>query len=129
MAHQRAGGEIAVAAEILGGAVHDDIGAQRQRLLVHRRGEGVVDRDQGAMGMGAIGDGADVEQRQRRVGRCFEQDQSRAVVEQRLHAIDLFRRQEMGGYAQQGQLHAQQFQGAAIGLTDAEDPLPSERKA
>ena len=35
-------------AEELGGAVHDEIGAQSERLLVDRRGERVVDHGHGA---------------------------------------------------------------------------------
>ena len=37
---------VAVAAEVLGGGVHDDVGAERERLLERRGGEGVVDDDQ-----------------------------------------------------------------------------------
>ena len=37
---------VAVAAEVLGGRVHDDVGAERERLLEVRRGERVVDDHQ-----------------------------------------------------------------------------------
>ena len=66
---------VGVAAGVLGRRVHDDVGAQRQRLLEVRRGEGVVDDEQRA---GVVGDRrerldvADVEQR---VGRRLEPDQ------------------------------------------------------
>ena len=37
--------DVGVAAEVLGGRVHDDVGAERERLLQVRRGERVVDDD------------------------------------------------------------------------------------
>ena len=40
---------VAVAAEVLGGGVHDDVGAEGERLLQRRRGEGVVDDDDGVV--------------------------------------------------------------------------------
>ena len=39
--------DVRVAAQVLGGGVHDEVGAELQRALVGRRGERVVDRDQG----------------------------------------------------------------------------------
>ena len=38
--------DVAVAAEVLGAGVHDEVGAERERLLEGRRGERVVDRDE-----------------------------------------------------------------------------------
>ena len=43
---QRAAHDVGVAAEVLGGRVHDDVGAELERLLQVRRGEGVVDHQQ-----------------------------------------------------------------------------------
>ena len=37
--------DVGVAAEVLRGRVHDDVGAERERLLQVRRGERVVDDD------------------------------------------------------------------------------------
>ena len=36
---------VTVSIEVLGGRMHDDIGTELQRLLQHRRHEGVVDDD------------------------------------------------------------------------------------
>ena len=61
--------DVGVAAEVLGGRVHDDVGSQRERLLYPRRGKGVVHHDEGApavRGGGYGGDVDDVEQRIRR---------------------------------------------------------------
>jgi hypothetical protein len=52
--HQHAADHVGVAVEVLGRRVHDDVGAVFQRALQHRRGEGVVDRDQQAMPLGAM---------------------------------------------------------------------------
>ncbi len=37
---------VAVAAEVLGGGVHDEVGAEREGLLERRGREGVVDHDE-----------------------------------------------------------------------------------
>ena len=44
--------DVAVTTEVLRRRVHDDIGAERDRLLQVRRGERVVDDDEGAPAMG-----------------------------------------------------------------------------
>ena len=45
---QRAADDVGVPAEVLGRRVHDDVGAERERLLQVGRGEGVVDDEQRA---------------------------------------------------------------------------------
>src|SRR5207253_5894938 len=50
---ERAAEDVAVPAEILGGRVHNDIGAEIERTLKHRSGPGVVDNQPGA---GLLGD-------------------------------------------------------------------------
>ena len=54
--HDRAEQDVAVTGEVLRGRVHHDVGAQRERLLQQRGGEGVVDDDVGA---GLVGGGSD----------------------------------------------------------------------
>ena len=49
-AQDRATGDVRVAADVLGGRVHDHVGAERQRVGEVRRGEGVVDRDRSRRG-------------------------------------------------------------------------------
>ena len=49
--HQRAGDQVAVAAQVLRHRVDDDVGPQQQRLLQDRGREGVVDRNQGTSSM------------------------------------------------------------------------------
>ena len=71
--------DVAVAAEVLRGRVHDDVGAERQRLLQVRRGERVVDDDERAVLVGDGGDGLDVDAREQRVGRRLQPDHRRVV--------------------------------------------------
>ena len=54
--------DVGVAAEVLGGRVHDDVGAERERLLQVRRGERVVDDHAGRRGAWAtLGHRGDVD--------------------------------------------------------------------
>ena len=82
--------DVGVAAAVLRGRVHDDVGTERQRLLEVRRGEGVVDDQQGT---GLVRDGgqrldvADVEQR---VGRRLDPDHLRAAgLDRGAHRVDV----------------------------------------
>ena len=72
--HQRAADDVGVAAAVLGGGVHDHVGAEGDRLLQVRAGEGVVHDDQGAGRVGQLGDGGDVGDGQQRVGRRLDPD-------------------------------------------------------
>src|SRR5690606_34512644 len=74
----RAADEVAVAAEVLCGAVHDKIGAELEGLLQVGRGEGVVHGDQAAGAVALGGDGRDVGQVEQRVCGRLEPDELRA---------------------------------------------------
>ena len=56
----------------------DQIGPQRERLLKIRRGERVIDREQGPVPLGQLGDGRDVQHAEKRVGRRLDPDQLRS---------------------------------------------------
>ena len=60
-----------MAAAIFRGGVEDDIGTQRNGALEHGGGEGVVDQEIGASGVGDFGGGSDVGDLQKRVGGSF----------------------------------------------------------
>ena len=51
---------VAVAGQVLGEAVHDEVRAQLEGANQQRRGEGVVDQKRGAGGLGELGNTADV---------------------------------------------------------------------
>ncbi|MET3800160.1 hypothetical protein ABID70_000115 [Clavibacter michiganensis] len=73
---------VGVPAEVLGRGVHDDVGAERERLLEVRRGEGVVDDDRGAGRVAEVGERADVADLHQRVARRLDpQDLRRARSE------------------------------------------------
>ena len=61
---------VAVAGEELGRRVHDDVGAELERLLQQRGGEGVVDDHVRAGLVGRLDDRLDVGDLERRVGRA-----------------------------------------------------------
>ncbi len=72
--HHHAANHVRVPVEVLGGRVQDQVRAQFQRALQHRRGEGVVHHHDQAV---ALGDGThrgDVHDLQHRVGRGFDPD-------------------------------------------------------
>ena len=87
-AEHRAAEHPALAVEILGGGMDDDVGAQFQRLLQRRRAEAVVDRQPGACGVSDVGQRADVAHFGERIGRRFDEEQSGV----RLHRRAPFRR-------------------------------------
>ncbi len=84
---------VAVSAEVLGRAVQDDVGAEREGELVDRRGEGVVHEDEGRLQSplsgpvpDPVGDDGDVVEGQGRVARALKVDQSRVLL-QRSHYV------------------------------------------
>jgi hypothetical protein len=64
-----------MAAQVLRGRVHDQIGAQLKRPLDQRRGQCAVDHHQGVRLAPCGADGAQVSDRQQRVGRRFQPQQ------------------------------------------------------
>ena len=63
---------VGVAAQVLRGGVHDDVGAERERALEIRRGEGVVDHDARAARVRDARDGVDVDDAERGVRRRLD---------------------------------------------------------
>ena len=74
---------VGVAAEVLRRRVDDEVGAERERLLQERGGEGVVDGEQRAGGVRGVGGAADVDDVEERVRRRLDPDELRVVVEVR----------------------------------------------
>ena len=69
---QRPAEQVAVAAEVLRGRVHHDVGPQLQRPREHRRGERAVDAQQRAAPMGDFGARRDVGDRHQRIAGRFD---------------------------------------------------------
>ena len=69
-----AGEHVAVAVEVLGRGMHDDVGAVLDGAGQHGRRRGAVDAQDGAGTMGDVGDGGDVGDQPARVGRRLDPD-------------------------------------------------------
>ena len=65
----------ALAVDMLGRRIDDDMGAEFERLLLQRRREDVVDDDARADAVGDLRDRGDVDDFERRIGRAFEEEQ------------------------------------------------------
>ncbi len=91
---------VGVAREVLGDRVDDHVGAQRQRLLEKRGGEGVVHHDEGARGAPEGCAGLDVDDLEQGVGRRLQPQH----------------RDRFG--------HEQVLDGAGVGHVDAHGPQP-----
>lgn len=112
--------DVAVAIDVLGDAVDDDVGPEVKRVLDVGRQEGVVDDDEDAMLVGLGDDGADIDEAESRVGRALDPDEAGLVVDV-LADVDL----NLGG---EGDLDAvglgdlgEVAMGAAIDVGDGDD--------
>jgi hypothetical protein len=71
---QRAADDVRVPAHVLGGRVHDHVGAERERLLQVGGGEGVVHDQQRPRVVRHLGERGDVADAEQRVGRRLHPD-------------------------------------------------------
>ena len=76
----RAADHVAVAVQVLGGRMHDQVGAERERLLPERRQKGVVRRHQRAGRVRRIGHRANVDHPQQRIARRLDPDAARGLA-------------------------------------------------
>ena len=80
---------VAVTVEILGRAVDDEVGAERDRLLQARAGEGVVDRQTGAVPVRQLRHGGEVGQAHQGIARRFGKQQARGGRERALDGVEI----------------------------------------
>jgi hypothetical protein len=71
-----------------------DVGAELERALEVGRGERVVDRDQGAVGVGDVGHRPEVQHLEQRVGRGLGQHEGGALPH---HGLEGLPRAHVGG--------------------------------
>ena len=126
-AGQRAAERVGVTAQELRGGVHDQVGAERQRLLVDRRREGVVDDHDRALLVRGRGERLDVDHLQRRVGRRLQVEHVEAAADGALDRlvilgvaqvdVDLLARQQVD----------EELVRAAVGVLDRDD-APARRQ-
>ncbi|MCY1282907.1 hypothetical protein D9M69_458410 [compost metagenome] len=79
----------ALAVDVLGGRMHDDVGPQFQRLLQGRGAEAVVHHQQGALLVGDVGQGRNVDQLCQGVGRRLDEQQFGIGLDCRLPAVQI----------------------------------------
>jgi hypothetical protein len=90
--HERAGDHVAVAVQVLGRGVHDDVGAEFQRPGQQGRRHRAVDREPGTGAAGQLGERRDVAHLPRRVRRRFQPQQPGAAgAECRADRVDVRR--------------------------------------
>ena len=105
----------AVAAEVLGGRVDDDVGAELERPDEVRRRDGVVDDQRDAVAVRDRGDGLDVEDVALRVADGLAEERLGVVLHQRLPGLRVVRVLDEGDRdAELGQRVVQQVVGAAV---------------
>jgi hypothetical protein len=86
---QRPGRHVGMAIQVLGRAVHHDVDAEPNRLLVQRGGEGVVDHGDDAARAAGARHGRNVHAAQRRVDRRLEPHELRRLGEDRFRRCEL----------------------------------------
>ena len=79
----------AVTADVLGGGVHDDVGAVLDRAAEVRGGGGVVDDERHAVPVGDVGDAGNVDDVVLRVGEGFAEEGLGVVLHRRGPGIEV----------------------------------------
>ena len=118
---RRALDQIGMPRQVFRDAVHDDVGAEREGLLEHRRGEGVVDDDERAVLVGDVGDRLDVGHDQARVGRRLEPHQPRALGDRGAHRVEIRRINRRDGEIEAREDAIQQAERAAVDIERDDD--------
>ena len=114
--------DVAVAAEVLRRRVDDDVGAEGEWLLEIRRGERVVDDDQGTVLVGHGGDGLDVDAAEQRVGRRLQPHERGVGRPGCRQGVDVGEVDGAPGEAERAPHVGDQPVGAAVRVVAEEDP-------
>ena len=138
-AGERAGGDVAVAVQVLRRRVHDEIDAESERLLIDRARERVVDHRDHAVRATGVGDAADVHAAERRIDRRLEPEHLRLLRQHglRLREIgeadearrDARARQEIGDEVQRAAVDRRAADDLVAGLHQAEERRRRRRLA
>ena len=125
----------ALAIDVLGRRVHDDVRTELQRLLQRRRAEAVVDHQQRLVGMGNLGQSGDIHQLGQRVGWRLDEQQLGVGLERRLPGCQIGQRrvihldaetlevllEQADGRAEHAARHQHMVAGAALAHHDGQD--------
>jgi hypothetical protein len=113
-----------VAVQILRDALHGQVDAHRQRLLVDRGRKRIVDHRQHAPRAARIGKLADIDAAQRRIDGRLEPDDPRPVAEERFHMRELVERHEPRRDPESAEDVLEQVQRSAVNGRAAHDLVP-----
>src|SRR5262249_30130330 len=114
--------DVGVAAEVLGGGVHDEVGAQLEGTLVGRGGERVVDGDESvAPAPHDLGDVDDIEQR---VGGALDPEEARVGAHRGVDGGQIGLADEVVAQAPAAQHLVHQTVGAAVEVVGEHDVGP-----
>ena len=123
--HQGTAHGDAVAVDVLGGGVGDDIGPPFKRTAQHGGGEGVVHHQRQAVFVRHLGPALDVEDLYAGVGDGLPEDQLGVGLDGGLNFLVAgVGTQEGDADAQFGKAHAQQVEGAAVDVVGGDDMVP-----
>jgi hypothetical protein len=122
--HRDPADQVGMAAEILGGRMHDDIGAEFEGPGQQRRREGVVDNQQGLARARDLGGGGDIHDLQHGIGRSLQPDHPGLRPQRPLQGARLLQLGE--GEIQPGRAlahAAEQAEGAAVQVVTGNDMI------
>ena len=115
--------DAALAVQVLGARVHDDVSPEQHRALQRRRGKAVVQRQQGAGVVGNIGQSLDVTHLGERVGGCLGKQQPGVAAHRGLPGGSVGLRHKGGFHAKAGQVGANEPDGGAKHRARAHDVI------
>ncbi len=124
-AQHRAAEYPALPVQILGGGMDNDVSAELQRPLQSRRAEAVVHRQPGANFMCNVGQRTDVADLGQRIGRRFDEEQTRIRLHRRAPLGGIGRRNESRLDAETAQDVLKQLHGGAKDRARGDDMLAS----
>ncbi len=110
-----------MAADHLGQALHDQVGAEVERARQHGRGEGVVHDDPAAGGVGDLGQGRQVRHAQQRVGDGLDVEDVGGGQQGGADLVGVVDVDEVGVDAEAAELLRQELDGAAVQAVAGDD--------
>ena len=118
--HERATEQVAVAAEVLGGGVHRDVGAELEGALEHGGRPSVVHHAERAARVRQVGEGGDVHDADERIGRRLHPDDLRRRPHGALHRVEVGHVHDVGEQPPAGKDLSELAEGAVVGVVRRE---------
>ncbi|MNH22872.1 hypothetical protein D3C79_827450 [compost metagenome] len=112
--HHQAGGNIAMAAEVLGRRMHHQVRPKLQRPLQIRRAVGVIDHHKHITALHCLDDGRYIHQLHVGIGRRFEVDHPRFAVNRRFQCLGIVKVDMVDLDSELADAMVQEREGAAI---------------